>query len=97
VNLQQNGDKPFVRHFKTKYTASAHLPIWMAVELMSLGNVTSMYQGCTDDVRDLVARHVGGISNTIFGSWPCVDLRGNRPARVARTASAGAHRGVPSR
>jgi len=39
VNLQQNGDKPFVRHFKTKYTASALLPIWMAVELMSLGNV----------------------------------------------------------
>jgi len=69
VNLQQNGDKPFVRHFKTKYTASALLPIWMAVELMSLGNVTSMYQGCTDDVRDRVATHVGGVSNTIFGSW----------------------------
>jgi len=58
-----------VRHFKTKYTASAHLPIWMAVELMSLGNVTSMYQGCTDDVHDLVATHVGGVSNAIFGSW----------------------------
>jgi abortive infection bacteriophage resistance protein len=69
LNLQQNSDKPFVRHFKAKYTSSAHLPVWMAVELMSLGNVTSMYQGCTDDVRDLVATNVAGVSNAIFGSW----------------------------
>lgn len=69
VNFEQNGDKPFVRHFKAKYTSSTHLPIWMAVELMSLGNVTTMYQGCDDKVRDLVATHVAGVSNAIFGSW----------------------------
>jgi abortive infection bacteriophage resistance protein len=68
VNLQQNDDQPFVRHFKTKYTSSSHLPIWMAVELMSLGNVTTMYQGCDDNVRDLVAAQFG-VSNAVFGSW----------------------------
>jgi abortive infection bacteriophage resistance protein len=69
TNLQQNGDKPFVRHFKTKYISSDHLTVWMAAELMSLGNVTTMYQGCTDNVRDLVAKHVAGVSNAIFASW----------------------------
>jgi abortive infection bacteriophage resistance protein len=38
------------------------------VELMSLGNVTTMYQGCDDNVRDLVAAQFG-VSNTVFGSW----------------------------
>jgi hypothetical protein len=94
VNLQQNGDKPFVRHFRTKYTGSAHLPIWMAVELMSFGNVTSMYQGCTDDVRDLVASHVGGVSNAIFGSWLLTLGRRRVPGRqdvqaLARTVEVG--------
>lgn len=69
ANLRQNSDKPFVRHFKNKYTTSLHLPIWMAVELMSLGNVTTMYQGCDDAVRDLVATNVANVSNAIFGSW----------------------------
>jgi abortive infection bacteriophage resistance protein len=62
VNFEQNQDKPFVKHFKAKYTASPHLPIWMAVELMSLGNVTTMYQGCADNVRDPVAAQCANVS-----------------------------------
>jgi abortive infection bacteriophage resistance protein len=66
--LEQGKNQPFVHHFRTKYTSSAHLPIWMAVELMSIGSVTTMYQGCLDDVQELVARPFG-VTNGVFGSW----------------------------
>ena len=40
----------FVRHFRTKYTADDHLPIWMATELLSLGAVSRMFKFLTADL-----------------------------------------------
>lgn len=67
--VKQNEKTPFVRHFLSKYKKSRHLPIWMAVELMSLGNVVSMYQGSDDNLRDQVANTVANVPNATFASW----------------------------
>ena len=66
--LDQGKNQPFVHHFSAKYTSSPFLPIWMAVELMSLGTVATMYQGCLDDIQQLVAAPFA-VTNGVLGSW----------------------------
>jgi abortive infection bacteriophage resistance protein len=61
-------EDPFVRHFREKYTSSAHMPIWMVTELMSIGDIVVMYQGCRDAERDPVAAAFG-VTSGVFASW----------------------------
>ena len=68
AQFEQGRNQPFVTHFVAKYTSSLYLPIWMAVELMSLGSVATMYQGCLDDIQQLVAAPFG-VTNGVLGSW----------------------------
>lgn len=60
--------EPFVRHFRTKYTAHRDLPIWMATELMTLGSVLRLYQGCDNQRRQPVAARFGA-NISEFESW----------------------------
>ncbi len=57
--VERSKDMPFVRHFKEKYKGSTDLPIWMATELMSLGNVLSFYQACRVQEQQPVATKFG--------------------------------------
>lgn len=66
--IDRNGDHPFVKAYRQKYTSSADLPIWMAVELMSLGNVLRMYQGARPQERHPIAV-MFGVSISEFESW----------------------------
>jgi abortive infection bacteriophage resistance protein len=60
--------EPFVRHFRQKYTHHNDLPIWMATELMTLGTVLHLYQGCRNNERQPVAFHYGVLISE-FESW----------------------------
>ncbi|HEX2687869.1 MAG TPA: Abi family protein [Kofleriaceae bacterium] len=66
--IGRSGDHPFVRAYRAKYTSSADLPIWMATELMTLGNVLSMYQGRRIQERQPVAT-IFGVTITELESW----------------------------
>lgn len=57
----------FVRHYRSKYSAG-DLPIWMATELMTLGSVLSLYQGCDNRERHPVAASYGMLISE-FESW----------------------------
>jgi len=64
----RSSDQPFVRHFRNKYTLSPDLPLWMATELMTLGNVLRFYQGCRLQERQPVATTFG-VTISEFESW----------------------------
>ena len=59
----------FVLHFNEKYADShACLPVWMAVEVMSLGTVLTFYRGASHAVKKAVATHFG-MPDRVFDSW----------------------------
>lgn len=67
-NIRKSKDSPFIRHFQEHYPASEHLPIWMATEIMSMGDVATMYRGLCDRDRSEVSE-VFGVTNPVFLSW----------------------------
>lgn len=49
----------FVAHFRNKYDRFPDLPIWMAMEVMSFGALSKMFQGMVRDDQRPVARRYG--------------------------------------
>lgn len=59
----------FIEHFKNKYGTDHNLPpIWMAVELMSLGSLFSLYRGSPPGIRKSVAARFG-VKEHVLVSW----------------------------
>jgi len=59
----------FKKHFCEKYNQELDLPIWMAVELMSFGQVSQLYRGMTKHDRQDVARGYFKIDQKLMSSW----------------------------
>jgi abortive infection bacteriophage resistance protein len=65
-NVKNNISLPFVSHHIRKY--EGHFPVWVAVELFTLGNIKYLYKNLSNPVR----RNISGefdISPTILDSW----------------------------
>ncbi len=61
--------EPFVKHFYSKYGDSHDAPpIWEAVEVMSFGNIVTLYKNTTHKVKQDVA-NVFDVPDTILESW----------------------------
>lgn len=58
----------FVAHFKKRYSESAHLPIWMATELMSFGDVVRMIISSPKPIRNQIATPFG-VPSGVLESW----------------------------
>jgi len=59
----------FVKHFSTKYGEShGHLPLWIAVELMSFGNMLTLFNGVHRWMRLQVA-NMFRVSEPVMRSW----------------------------
>ena len=59
----------FVDHFRTKYgDKHAHLPLWMAGEIMSFGSTLTMYRGTSDAIKRSIAEPYH-IPDEILTSW----------------------------
>lgn len=59
----------FVAHFQKKYgDCHAHLPLWMAGEIMSFGCMLTIYKGAPDDVKDDIAAYYN-IPEKVMTSW----------------------------
>jgi abortive infection bacteriophage resistance protein len=52
---EKGSTESFVPHFRNKYDAEEHLPIWMASELMSLGAISRVYQALHPGLRRKIA------------------------------------------
>ena len=58
----------FVRHYFAKYTAETDLPLWMACELMTFGNLFTLFRGIAKPMRQTVAAAYG-VADTVLQSW----------------------------
>lgn len=58
----------FVDHFRTKYTSEAHLPVWMATELLSFGTVSQLYKNLAPGIKQRIASEYG-VNNQFLASW----------------------------
>ena len=63
-NHQKNA--PFVKHHMDKY--DGHFPIWVAVELFTFGNLSSLYSVMADDDRKAIAK-LYNTESKYLGSW----------------------------
>jgi len=70
IQREKNRSKErFVRHFQSKYGSHhSDLPVWMAIEVMSFGSVLTMYRGCSQSIRQAIARSFG-VHDAVFESW----------------------------
>lgn len=58
----------FVRHFFAKYTSETDLPLWMACELMTFGNLFTLFRGIETPMKQAVAAEYG-VADTVLQSW----------------------------
>ena len=64
----RNSREDFVRHYFGKYTMEHDLPLWMACELMTFGNMLALFMGLRTRVKKDVAQHYG-LTVPVLGSW----------------------------
>ncbi len=81
--IQKSSKTLFVRHHIDKY--GAHFPIWVAVELFSLGMLSRFYANLKPDDRKFIAKKIFNTGPEHLDSWlACLtDLR-NRCAHYMR-------------
>jgi abortive infection bacteriophage resistance protein len=69
INQEANrSSEQFVHHFKTKYTSQANLPLWMACELMTFGNLYTLFRGLDRPKKQTIAG-IYGVADSVFESW----------------------------
>ncbi len=64
----QKSHEEFVRHFKSKYTAHEDLPLWMATEIMTFGNMLMLYQELEKHIQVKIAAEFN-IPGKVLNSW----------------------------
>ena len=68
-NELNNSKETFIQHYRSKYTHPPNPPAWMAMEVLSFGQMSTMFKNLkTDNAKKAVASHFG-ISLTILESW----------------------------
>lgn len=64
----ENSNETFVASFRQKYTAEPALPLWMVCELMTFGDMLTLYKGLEPQLRSSVSAHFG-VTDEILRSW----------------------------
>jgi abortive infection bacteriophage resistance protein len=58
----------FVKRYRSKYTSEKYLPFWMAVEVMSFGQLFTVYRNADPNVKRKIAA-VFGVYPPVLDSW----------------------------
>jgi abortive infection bacteriophage resistance protein len=68
-NELKKSKEHFVQHYFKKYTTPPNPPAWMAMEVLSFGQLSTMFKNLkTDDPKKAIAGYFG-ISHSILESW----------------------------
>jgi len=81
--IEDHRNTPVVIHHREKY--EGHFPVWVIVELFSIGQLSYFYRGLKGSDREKISRKLYGVKSKTLLSWfRCLtDLR-NRCAHYAR-------------
>lgn len=58
----------FVQHFFSKYTSERDLPLWMACELMTFGQMLTLFRHLDKSIKREIATEYG-VADTVLESW----------------------------
>lgn len=58
----------FVQHFRTKYTSEPYPPLWMLAEVMTYGQLFTMYRQLRNQDQKAIARSIG-LQAPVLESW----------------------------
>lgn len=64
----KDSTETFIKHYKTKYTLATHLPLWMAIEVISFGNLSYFFRGLKGEDKQIIAK-IYGVSDIVLTSW----------------------------
>lgn len=67
-NSVSRSKEEFVKHFRDKYVSEYDLPMWMAVETCSFGNLSGLFGMMKPDDQKLIS-DIYKVSNEIMRSW----------------------------
>jgi abortive infection bacteriophage resistance protein len=63
-----HSQEDFVKHYLGKYTSEVDLPLWMACELMTFGNMLTIFRHVDKTIkRDIAAEY--GVADKVLESW----------------------------
>jgi len=66
--LIKEATETFIMHYKTKYTSSAHMPLWMALEVVSFGGLSRLFRGLLGSDQQAISKQYG-LQDTVLSSW----------------------------
>lgn len=64
----ERSNATFVDHYKNKYLGFPRLPIWMAVEVMSFGNLSMLFKNLLSKDQIAISKQLG-LNNRVAASW----------------------------
>ena len=64
----QKSKEEFVNHFRMKYDSQNGLPLWMAAEVMTFGNMLTLFRLMKKQDKNIIAKSFGS-NEQIFESW----------------------------
>lgn len=64
----QKSKEEFVEHFRRMYDTSNGLPLWMAVEVMTFGNMLTLFRLMKKQDKQVIAKSFGS-NEHVFESW----------------------------
>jgi abortive infection bacteriophage resistance protein len=68
AKAEADSKETFVSHYRRKYTSERHLPVWMATELLSLGQLSRLYEASHPNVKRAFARDLNA-GDRVVASW----------------------------
>ncbi|MDF2867330.1 MAG: AbiD [Gammaproteobacteria bacterium] len=68
VKATSDSTETFIAHFKNKYKTSEHLPLWMALEVISFGSLSILFKGLKGHDQQAIAKHYQ-VPDVVLSSW----------------------------
>mgnify|MGYP001216213677 CR=1 FL=1 len=59
----------FISHFRSTYLGYPKIPIWMALEVASLGSLSKLFSNLVSDLQARICNKLSAPHPVVFGSW----------------------------
>lgn len=68
-STKEKHPETFIKHYKNTYTKPTNPPSWMCLEVLTLGQLSKLYNGLNDNKDKQNIADTFGIHHTLFSSW----------------------------
>lgn len=68
-STKEKHPETFIKHYKTNYTKPTNPPSWMCLEVLTLGQLSKLYNGLKNNQDKQNIAQTFGVHHTVFSSW----------------------------